>query len=87
MGEDIFGLKSELQVLLVGINEEWDLSKSFLNKKSIELLNTLIESLLITRINDENHAVGVIIIVLPVWSDSLLTSNVPHIEFKSILGL
>ena len=53
----------------------------------LELVVTLADSFLISRVNDEDDAVGAVIVVLPVGSDSLLSTDVPHVQLKAILGL
>ena len=87
MLEHLLGLESELQVLLVGVDEEGHLGEAFLGQKSLQFLDALAQSLLVTGVDHKHHAVGVVVVILPVGPDGLLATDVPYIELETVLGL
>lgn len=85
--EHLAGLQSQLEILLVGEHKERDVEQLLLDEELLELVIALTDSLLISRVDDEDDAVGAVIVVLPVGSDGLLSSDVPHVQLKAVLGL
>ena len=45
------------------------------------------ESLLIGGVDDKDDTIDIIVVVLPVWSNGLLTSNIPHVKLEITLLL
>ena len=84
--KDLFSLDSKLEILLIGVNKEWDFGKCFLSHEGIEFFDALVKSLLIAGVYDENHTVGILIVVFPIWSDGFLTTDIPNIKLESILS-
>ena len=80
-------LKGELQILFVGIDEQGHLLEVLLAKEGSELFSALLESHVIRRVDDVNETVSVLEVVLPVGTDFALTTDIPHIQLETVLGL
>ena len=85
--EHFTGLQSQVKILLVGENEEWQLGQLFLAEQLLQGIVALLDSFLISRVDDIDDTVSAIIVVLPVWSDCLLAANIPHVKFEAVLSL
>ena len=85
--EDLLGLEGELQVLLVGVDEQGHLGEALFAQKRLQLFDALAQSLFVTGVDHEYHAVGVVVVILPVGPDGLLATDVPHVELEAVLGL
>ena len=84
--KDLFSLDGKLKILFIGVDKKRDFGKCFLYHEGVEFFNTLVKSLLITGVYDENNTVGILIVVFPIWSDGFLTTDIPNIKFESILS-
>ena len=73
--------------MFVREDQQWYFGEGILGKERAKLLRNLSEAGLVGRIDDEDEAVGVVVVVLPVGPDFALTTNVPDVKFESILGL
>ena len=78
---------SELQILLVRVHEQGHSREALLAQKRSEFLVALLETHVISGIDDVDEAVSVIVVVLPVGADLALTADVPHVELEAVLSL
>lgn len=81
------GVKSELQILFVGEDENRDFLEGFLLEQLKKLLDTLSKTHIVGGVDDEDETVSIIVVVFPVWSDFSLATNVPHVQLESVLLL
>ena len=79
--------ESKIQVLFVGEHKERLTRELLLVHKIIEFLYVLLESLLIGGVDDKDDTIDIIVVVLPVGSNGLLTSNIPHVKLEITLLL
>lgn len=85
--EHFISLKGQVEVLFVGEDEKWQLGKLLFFHELFKLLDAFVDSFLVGRVNDKDDAVGAVVVVLPVGSDCLLTTDVPHVQLEAVLGL
>ena len=83
----LFGVTGSLQILLVGVYEDGNFLEELLGHEGNELIGALLETHVVGGVDHVDNAVGVLVIVLPVGANLTLTTNVPDIEFKAVLGL
>lgn len=76
-----------MQVLLIGEHEQWGVLEGVVAHQGSELLDALSEPLLVRGVDDEDEAIGVVVVVGPVLSDCLLASDVPAVQFEVVLLL
>ena len=76
---DLVGVKSGLEILLVSEDEDGDVGEKFFLKEGLEFLGAFGETHVIGGVNDVNHAVGVLVVVLPVGADLTLTTDIPNV--------
>ena len=84
---NLVGVKGELQILFVSVNQHWYVLQVFLLEEGDQLICALLKSDIVGRINDVNEAVGVLVVVFPVRADLALTADIPNIQLETILGL
>ena len=80
-------VKGGLEILLVGEDQDGDVGKEFFLHERLKFLGTLSESHVISGVNDVHHTVSVLVVVLPVGTDLTLTTDIPDVQFKSVLSL
>jgi len=81
------GLQREFEVLFVCENKHGYVGKLFFIQELLDLFVTFRNALLIRGVDDENNPIRAIVVILPVGSDGLLTTDVPHVQFEAFLGL
>ena len=73
--------------MLVRKNEEGHTSKEFLGQKLLQVLLDLIHAHLVSGVDHVDESVGLVVVVTPVRADLPLTTDIPNVEFESILLL
>jgi hypothetical protein len=68
------------KILLVGKNEQDGVSEFILIQHSVELISSSIDTITIVRVNHEDKALSVLIVVSPEGADLILSSDIPHSE-------
>jgi hypothetical protein len=84
---NLIGIKCGLEILLVGKDEDGDVSEKLFLKEGLEFFGAFSESHVIGGVNDVNETISVLVVVLPVGTDLTLTTDIPNVQFKSILSL
>lgn len=84
---DFTGFARELDVLLVGEHEQRHVFQRFFAQERLQLFRGFLKADFIGGVNHVHETVGVVVVVLPVGSDFALSSNIPDIQFKSVLSL
>ena len=87
MGHNLFGAEGEIQVLLVGEDEQRHALEELLLKKLSQVVFDFLDASFISWIDDVDERVSLLVIVAPIGPDLSLTADVPHIQLKSILRL
>mmetsp|Transcript_37923 Transcript_37923/g.88757 ORF Transcript_37923/g.88757 Transcript_37923/m.88757 type:complete len:225 (-) Transcript_37923:6-680(-) len=77
---DLRGIHRVWQVLLVGEDEQDGLAKLVLVEHAVQLVPRLAHTVTIVRIDDEDDALRVLVVVAPERADLVLASHVPHGE-------
>ena len=73
------------QIRLVGENEHWNCGEVVFFAELGELGGSFVQSCFVGSIHDVHKAISVLGVVFPVWSDTLLSADVPHVELETIL--
>ena len=73
--------------MLVRKNEEGHTSKEFLGQKLLQVLLDLLHAHLVSGVDHVDESVGLVVVVTPVRADLPLTTDIPNVEFESILLL
>lgn len=68
------------QVLLVGEHQHDGLTQLVLGEHPVQLVVGLAHAVLVVGVNDEDQALGVLVVVAPERADLVLASDVPHGE-------
>ena len=76
---DLVRFKGKVKVLLISEDEDRDSSELRFLKQLFQLFSRLFKSSVIGRIDHINESISSFVVVCPVWSDRLLTSNVPDV--------
>jgi hypothetical protein len=87
MLHNLISIESGLKVLLVSEDEDRHVCEEFFPHERLELIRALFKTHVISGVDDVNHTVSVLVVVLPVGADLTLTSDIPDVQFKSILSL
>ena len=80
-------LQGEIQILFVRVHEQGNLCEVFLPKERRKLLCALFKAHVIGGIDYVDEPVGVFEVVLPVGTDFTLATDIPYIQFETVLGL
>lgn len=68
------------EILLVGEDQKDSLAEFLLGEHLVELFASIIDSVAIVGVNDEDEALSVLVVVSPEESNLVLTADVPHGE-------
>ena len=68
------------EILLVSEDKEDSVAELLLREHLVKLFASVIDSVAIVRVNDEDEALSVLVVVSPEKSDLVLTADVPHSE-------
>ena len=77
---DLGACECAWQVLLVGEDEEHGVAQLWLGEHLVELLAVVFNTLSIIGVDDEDEALGVVVVVSPETSELVLTTDIPHFE-------
>ena len=83
---DLWGGHGSLDVLLVGVNENDGVLEFFIVYHLVEFVTSVFDSISIVRVDDEDDALGVRVIMSPELSDLILTAYIPDVEGDVFVG-
>ena len=87
VGSYFLGVKGELEILLVREHQHRHVLERLFLDQVLEFLAALLKPHFVGGVHHVDEAVGVFKVVLPVWPDRLLASDVPHVELEALLRL
>ena len=82
---NLWSIQSQFNILLVSIDKQWHIFEVWLSEKLLQLFCAFFESHVISRVDHIHEPICVFIIVLPIWSNLTLTTDVPYIKLKPVL--
>ena len=77
---DFWGGHGSWKILLVGVNEDDSVLEFLIIDHFVELLSSVIDSVSVVGVDDEDDALGVGVVVSPQLSDLVLTAHIPNVE-------
>ena len=84
---DLFNISRHRLVLLVCKDQEWGArEKTIILNEALELIPSLIEAHLISRVDDVDEGIDVLKMIPPVFANLLLTPHIPQFKFKPADG-
>ena len=73
--------------MLVGENEEGHSSQKLFSEQLHQVLLDFLDTHLISRVDNIDERVSLVVVIAPVGSDLTLTTDVPNVQLKSVLRL
>ena len=83
----LFSIECVGEVLFVGEDEEGHLLQVVFGEQLLERLGAFGEAAVVGGVHHVDEPIRVLVVVLPVGSDCLLTTDVPHVQLEALLGL
>ena len=84
---DFRGFKSRLQILLVGKDEKGHFREQLLLHQLVQVTLHLLHAHIVSRVDDVDEGISLLVVVSPVGSNLTLTTDIPHVQLEAVLRL
>jgi len=84
-GRDFGAIHGSGEILLVGEDEEDGVLELLFGEHLVELLLVLVDAVSIVGVDDEDEALGVLVVMSPELSDLIFANQVPDIELDVLV--